>query len=324
MTADPAARSTAILALVGAAVCWGLSFPLMKGLSAAQAEMIPGLSSWFISSWCLALRFLAAALMVAAWCAWRGTLRGWTRAEVSQAVGLGIFTGAGMLLQMDGLSYTAASTSAFITQGYCVFLPLFLALRDRRRPAWPVTAGCLLVLLGVGVLAEVDVRDISLGRGELETLGASLVFTAQILWVERPAYVDNHMGRVSGLSFLVTGLLYLPVVAMTAPSAAALVDVYAGWPALVCLVVLTLVSTLAGMVLMFTYQRGIGAVPAAIIYSSEPLFASGFSFVLPGVLSLWFGIAYANEQLTSNLLIGGALVLAANLIVQIRRRPPAG
>lgn len=323
MSAAPS-RSTAILALLGACVCWGLSFPLARAINLDQAEQFPTAGSLFISAWCLALRFLVAGLLVACWCAWRGELRGWTRPELVQAIGLGVFTAAGMLLQMDGGAYIDASASAFITQGYCVFLPLFFALRDRRLPSWPVALGCTLVLIGVGVLAGVDLRAFSLGRGELETLAAALCFTAQILWVERPAFAGNHMGRVSMLAFLITGLLYLPIVAATMPSAHALIDAYASWPAFAILAVLTVVCTLGGMVLMFTYQRGIDAVAAAVIYCTEPLFASAFAFVLPGVLAAGLGIAYANEHLTVNLLIGGALVIAANLIVQLKRPPRPG
>ena len=116
------ARPAAILALIVASACWGLSFPIMHALSVAQSNLLPGVSSWFISSWCLTLRFLIAALLVGTWYLWRGQLRGWTRLEIAQAVGLGIFTACGMLLQMDGLSYTSASSSAFITQSYCFFL----------------------------------------------------------------------------------------------------------------------------------------------------------------------------------------------------------
>lgn len=318
MSAAPT-RSVAILALVGACICWGLSFPLARAINLANEANVPGSTSLFSSSWCLTLRFLAAGLLTFCWVAWRRELRGWTRPELVQGVGLGVFTAAGMLLQMDGGAYIPASTSAFITQGYCVFIPVFLALRDRRLPGWPVMLGCTLVLIGVGVLAGVDLRAFHLGRGELETVGCALCFTAQILWVERPGFAGNHMGRVSMLAFLLTGLLYLPVVAATMPSAGALIDAYASPTALVTLALLTVVCTLGGMVLMFSCQRGVDATAAAVIYCSEPLFASGFAFFVPALLAPGLGIVYANEHLTPNLLIGGALVIVANLVVQLKR-----
>jgi drug/metabolite transporter (DMT)-like permease len=312
------ARPVAILALIGASACWGLSFPIMHALSVAQSNLLPGVSSWFITSWCLTLRFLIAALLVGTWYLWRGQLRGWTRLEIAQAVGLGIFTACGMLLQMDGLSYTSASSSAFITQSYCFFLPVFVALRDRRLPCWPLALGCVLVVIGIGILSGVDVRNMVLGRGEWETLAAAVFFSAQILWTERPHYASNHVGRVSALAFTITGALLIPIVASTAPSASALIEVYSSGPLLSCLAMLTLMCTLTGMVLMFTFQRHVGALGAAVIYCTEPLFASGLAFVLPVLLSGLLGISYANEHMTTSLLIGGLLVIAANLIVQIK------
>jgi len=313
-------RTTAVLALVGAAVCWGLSFPLMKGLSQMQRGAFPEAGSWFVSSWGLALRFLIAAAVVAWWC--RFLLKDITRAEVSQALGLGIFTAGGMLLQMDGLSYTSASVSAFLTQGYCVFLPFVVALMVRRFPSAQVLLAAVLVMAGVAVLAQLDWSDLKLGRGELETLGAAVVFTAQILWIERPGYARNHMGRVSALAFAITGLALLPLAFATMPSWQHLGLIYGSAPALGCLVALTLVSTLGGMLLMFNFQRGVGAVAAGIVYSTEPVFACMFAFVMPGVISAWAGIAYPNESLSASLLVGGGLVLAANLVVQLKPPTP--
>lgn len=314
---NSSSRSFALLALLVACAFWALGFPLERALSLAQAEQIPGAGSWFISSWCLALRFLLAALLLAGWCAWTGQLRSWTGKEFSQAAGLGVFTAGGMLLQMDGLSYTSASTSAFVSQIYCVFLPLFFAIRGHGFPRWPVMVGGILVLLGIATLADVDPQHVTLGRGELETLAAALLFTGQILWAERITYLHNHMARVSCLAFAITGLLYLPLVAVTAPSAHALIDAYSSWQSLFCLLLLTLFCTIGGMVLMFTYQRRVGATAASVIYCTEPLFASGFAFVLPGILSAMLNLDYANESMTINLMIGGVLVVASNLIVHL-------
>ena len=317
-------RTVSVLALLGAAVCWGLSFPLMKGLQQMQREAYPEASTWFLSSWGLAVRFLIAAAIVAWWCRW--LLKDITRSEVSQAVGLGVFTAGGMLLQMDGLNYTNASTSAFLTQGYCIFLPLVVAVMTRTFPRLHVLLAAVMVMAGVAILAQLDWRDLKLGRGELETLLASMVFTVQILWIERPGYARNHMGRVSALAFFVTGVALLPLTFSTMPSWQHLGLVYDSAPAIGCLVALTLVSTLAGMLLMFTFQRGVGAVAAGIVYSTEPVFACVFAFVMPGVISAWAGIAYPNEALSQSLLVGGGLVLAANLVVQLKppERPVTG
>ncbi len=322
-TSVPSRRGLATLMLLGSCASWGLSFPLMRAYNLAIAGRIPDASSWFAASWSLAVRFAGAALLLLAWLALRGQLRRLTAPERGQGLALGLFTALGMLLQCDGLSYTQASTSAFLTQCYCIFVPAWLALRSRRLPDLRVMVAALMMMTGIAILAGLDWRTLHLGRGEWETIGASAVFTAQILCVDRPAYAGNHPLHVSYLAFAVSAALFLPVALVTAPAPAALWQALADPAMGACLLALTLISTLLGMVLMFTWQRHLEATAAALIYGCEPLFASAFAFVLPGLLATALGIAYANERFTTSLVIGGALIIGANVLVQLRPKARA-
>src|SRR5581483_1662722 len=106
-------------------VFWGVSFPVMRAIWLLQVNLLPDLNSWFTTSATVAIRFGGAALILLAF-SWR-TLGRITRLEVWQGIGLGFFSGGGILLQMDGLTRTSASTSAFLTQTYCVMLPMVVA-----------------------------------------------------------------------------------------------------------------------------------------------------------------------------------------------------
>ena len=306
----------ALLPLFIASICWAVSFPVMKAIIAYQTQVVPQASSWFISSWCLSLRFLLAAAILALVLVARRGWRGFTAREGEQALWLGLATGLGMLMQMDGVAYTEASTSAFITQGYAVFIPLWLALRWWRAPHVLIYVTLLLVMGGSGILAQLDPADLRLGRGEGETLLAALVFTAQILLVEHPRFVGNNPFRMSACAFAVTGLLMLPVALVTAPSMAALGLVYAAVAPLACLAALTLVCTLGGMLLMFAFQARVSATVAGITYCSEPVFTSLFVLFLPGLLSGWLGVDYKNEMVTARLLLGGSMITAAVVLIQ--------
>jgi len=55
-------------------------------------------------------------------------------ARMGAGTGLALFGTGGILFQMGGLAYTAASTSAS-TQGYTVSIPLWVMLTTRRRPS---------------------------------------------------------------------------------------------------------------------------------------------------------------------------------------------
>ncbi len=307
-------RAHAIVALVVACACWGISFPLARALTQAQLAAVPGLSSWCVSAWLLCLRMLLAAVLVTWWC-WRELGRP-TRREWGQALGLGWFTAGGALLQLDGLIYTQASTSAFLTQCYAIWVPLVIAVMERRWPGWRTVAAVVVVMLGVGVLAGIDLRAFALDRGVTETLLCSLVFTGQLLWLERSRYDANRIALVVVLSFVIAATSFVPVVMVTAPSPMVLLKLYADPRSLIFLAVLAALPTAMGFLLMFRYQRAVGATAAALIYCMEPLFATAFALILPSILPAMLAIDDGGERLTTALIVGGVLILAANLVAQ--------
>src|SRR5216117_1520497 len=107
-------RLRAAQMLVVANAFWGLSFPVMKAMQLVHQPLLPAGSSWFVASSTIFVRFLLASLIMLLLSA--RTLHQLTRLEIGQGLGLGLFATAGLILQMDGLAYTSASTSAFLTQ----------------------------------------------------------------------------------------------------------------------------------------------------------------------------------------------------------------
>lgn len=316
-------RATAIRILMLTTVFWAVSFPVMKALSLAQQQLLPGADSWFFTSLGVMYRFGAAGLVL--WLFTRRTPGSISRREFEQGLFLAAFGVGGILFQMDGLAYTEASTSAFLTQGYCVFIPLWVALVARRRPPLKVFASVALVLGGGAVLAGVNLHSLRLGRGELETLVASLLFAGQILSLEHPRYAGNRPAMFSTVMFLAMALFCVPLVLATMPDAAACVKAYASPAACGFMAVLVVICTLGGYLLMNRWQRFVTATEAGLIYSVEPVVASALSLFLPAWFSAWAGVAYANERCTARLFLGGGLITAANVLLQSRwlepRRP---
>lgn len=305
--------------LVLGTVFWSLSFPTMKAVTMAQQAMLPEASSWFTAALCMVYRFVIATAVMLVWC-WP-TLRRLSRLEVWEGVGLGAFASVGLILQMDGLAYTEASTSAFLTQCYCLIIPLWLGLLERRWPSPTVLVCCGLVVAGVGVLSELDWRTFHLGRGEWETLLASVVFTGQILWLQRPRFAGTNVNHFTLVMFAVIALLCLPVAWLTAPNPGSMLRAY-GTPALgFFLGILVLFSTLGGYLLMNAWQPKVSATQAGLIYCTEPLFASLAALVLPAWWSSLARIDYPNEVLGASLLVGGGLITLANVLMQLH--PPA-
>src|SRR4051812_11106541 len=200
-------HAKAVRLLATATLFWGLSFPIMKSIGALHAQLLPDASSWFTTSLVVFARFAISAVIIGLVTA--RTLSKLTPLEFYQGLGLGFFGGIGLVFQMDGLNYTSASTSAFLTQSYCFIIPIIVACRDRHLPSSRVVLCTIIMLVGIAILTGLKPHDLKLGRGEIETLLGSLVFTGQILWLERPIFAKNNVNHFSFVMFVVTALIAL-------------------------------------------------------------------------------------------------------------------
>jgi drug/metabolite transporter (DMT)-like permease len=328
MPPTPSAEHTrALLMLLVANFFWGLSFPLIKAIVLLNESLVPGTGgTWFSSVYTVAPRFLLALLLMLA--IRPRDCRGMTAGEWKQGVILGLFAAAGMLLQNDGLQYTAASTSAFLTQFYAILIPIWVAWRLRRNPGARIWVCCGLVLAGVAVLGRFDPFGLFqaggvglwLGRGEIETLLGSVFFMGQILTLERRDFAANRPGQITFVMFATQALVFWVLAAGLAPNAQALVVPWTSGPWLAFTVALAVLCTYGSYSLMNRWQPKITATEAGLIYCIEPIFGSVMALFLPALFSVWAGIAYANETASWTLLVGGGLITAANVILQLR--PP--
>ncbi len=320
-TAPISQRTQALVMLLLANVFWGLSFPLIKAIQLTHAAVLPGSGTWFITAYTLAPRFFLATVVMVLW--QRRAIAGLTAKETKQGVAIGLFAAAGMLFQIDGMQFTSASTSAFLTQLYAIMIPVYLALRTRKSPPWTVWISSGLVLGGVAILGQFNWQTLAFGRGEIETLIGSCFFMGQILWLDRSEFAGNNVARVTLVMFVVEGLAFAVLVGATVPAASALIVPWQSPAWLGFTLALTLFCTLGAFLLMNTWQPKITATEAGLIYCVEPIFASLTALFLPALFSVWAAIDYANERATANLLLGGGLITAANVLIQLRTPPKA-
>ena len=311
-------RSRALLWLLVANFFWGLSFPVIKAILLLHEKLLPQAGTWFSTVYTIAPRFLiAVAIMLALRPrdAWRAT-----PAEWKQGVIIGLFSAAGMLFQNDGLQFTEASTSAFLTQFYAILIPIYVAVRGRRNPGWIVWTCCALVLAGVAVLGRFDWAELRFGRGEWETLLSSLFFMGQILTLERKDFAGNRPEKITFVMFATEAAVFWSLAGCTTPDAGALLVPWTSPAWLGFTVVLTVLCTMGSFSLMNAWQPKITATEAGLIYCIEPIFGSAMALVLPAIFSVWAGINYANETATWALLVGGGLITLANVLLQLK--PP--
>jgi drug/metabolite transporter (DMT)-like permease len=309
----------AIRLLATATLFWGLSFPIMKAIGQLQQQLIPQASTWFNTSTIVFARFAISAVIIGLFTA--RTLPKLTRLEIWQGFGLGFFGGIGLLFQMDGLNYTSASTSAFLTQAYCFIIPIIVAFRDKHLPTLRVILCTIVMVVGIAILTGLDPRDLKLGRGEIETLIGSLIFTGQILWLERPIFSTNDVNHFSFVMFIVTAAMALPTALYTMRDPADLIHGFASMPLAVLIAALVILCTMTAYMMMNYWQRHVTATEAGLIYGIEPVFASLFALFLPAWISSLAAINYPNERITWHLAVGGSIIVLANILLQLKPPP---
>ena len=284
---DPRARAAAwaTLGLVSVTTVWGSTFFLIKDL----VGRMPAADF-------LAVRFLIAAVSMVA--LFHRALSRLSRREWLQGVGLGAVYGIAQMLQTSGLEHTSASISGFATGMYVVFTPLLGTVLLRQRLP-PVT--WFAVLLAVGGLALLALHGFSLGYGVILTLVSALLYALHIVGLgtwSRP----GHAFALSTVQMLVIAAVCLLA---TVPRGPTLPPDGKAWGAVVYMAL----AAGAGAMLMQTWaQAHLSATRAAIVMTTEPVFAAGFA------------VAFGGEALTWRMVGGGALVLAAMYLVELAPR----
>ena len=285
-----ASRRTSLLAtaaLLTTTAAWGSTFFLIKDL----LDRVPTLDF-------LAVRFLIAGLVMAAVAP--GALRRLSPASRRHAVVLGLLYGVAQILQTAGLAHTAASVSGFITGMYVVATPLFAALILRTRVTGVTWAAVALATAGLGVLT---LDGFSVGYGEALTLVASLIYALHIVGLGAWSTPSEALG-MSVLQLLVIAAVCLLA---TAPDGVVLPATGRDW---LSVVYMALVAGALALLAQTWAQAHLAPTRTAIIMSTEPVFAAFFAVLLGG------------EGLTSRMVAGGLMVLAAMLAVELAPRRP--
>ncbi len=313
-----ARHRAALVALGAATVSSNVGFVLFKASVLAHQQHAVGESSWFVAVHDLAPRFLLGVILLAL--LFGARVLQLTRTEWRQAAFMAVTSFVGCMLQLDGLQYTSAATTSFLTQFYVVLIPLWWAVLHRERPDWRVPVACVLVLAGVAIIARVDWRTFTIGRGEAEVLLGAVCFSFLLVSLNWPAFAANRAERTSAGMFLLEGLGFALVSVLTVRTPAHLVEPFTapGWVAL--MVASTVFGTIGPFVMLNQWQRFITATEAGVLYSFGPVIATLSEVFLPALISGWVGITYANQPLTVTLVIGGALIIAANGLLQLKAK----
>jgi drug/metabolite transporter (DMT)-like permease len=285
---QPGRALRADAALAGVVLVWGTTFVIVqRALQDASTLLF------------LAMRFTLAAVALAL--VFRGIR--WSRAALEAGAWCGAALFAGFLLQTAGLRYTTPSKSAFITGLSVVFVPLLAAVFERRLPTRVEVAGVASATFGLALMT-LDLRTLSMGYGDLLTLGCAAAYAVHILLVShftpRVGYRPVAVGQVATAATLALAGFWWAEPPM------------ARWtPALLGAVALTgLLATAVAFSVMAWAQQHTSVVHTALIFSLEPVFAAAFSYPLSG------------EVLPPRGMAGAAMILGGVLLVELKPAEP--
>ncbi len=294
------AERRAALWLLVMCVLWGSSFFSMSlGLEGISGILgAPAAPSAFIF-----LRFVAALVMFLV--AFPGALKSLDRRVLLDGFLLSLPFYAGFILQVTGLGATTPTVSAFLTNLTVVLTPAvgWLFFRERLRGAH--VAGAAVALGGVYVMT--DPAGGGFGRGEILTVACALAFALHIQLVNvltRRSSPDGVTLVMFACAVVYSGAALMAMGVGPGDLARAMCARHAAWTVLYTAGACSVVA----ITIMNRHQREVAPTRAAVIYTMEPVFAAVFAAALAG------------EPMTARKLIGGAIIVAGNLVCELAAR----
>lgn len=268
----------AIGALLLATSAWGGTFVVVK--SAISQMPLMDLMAW---RWIIAVGILVVI---------RPRCLRVSRDTYKHGAIVGVTTFLGYLFQTIGLQTTSASVSGFITGMFVVFTPLLMWAFYRERITASIWIAVVLATVG---LAALSLRGWTFGVGESWTLLGAFFWAGQIIFLARWSTRENAYSMAT-IQLGTAGILFI-IGAM--PGGITVPPNQGVW---VGILILSVFASAIAFSVQTWGQSHLDATRAAVIFSTEPIFAS--------IFGIWLG----GDQVTIRFLIGAALIFSAMLI----------
>ena len=266
--------------LLGVAAIWGGAFVVMKDT----------LHRLDVNSF-LAWRFIIATSILIA--IRPRALKHINLRFLAKGVLVGSFLGAGYILQSFGLTMTTVAKTGFITGLYVVFTPLLAALVLRKvvnRWQW------ISVALATCGLALLSYNGVHISIGDFLVFLSALTFGAHIVALgEWSSTMD-----VYALTIVQLGTCAVITTLASFKSGFHMPPDHGVWWAIIYTAVF---ATAIAFIFQTWAQSFMPATTVAVVLTMEVVFAAWFS--------VWFG----HETMTTKVLIGGLIVVAAMYLI---------
>ena len=287
---------TGHLALLLTAALFGIAFIFQRHSATAVSALT--FMSWRLPLSALMLLAVLALRRRPVWGHW-----------LRDGILCGILMFIGLYSQQWGLAHTTAGKSGFITSLYIILVPL-LALLGGERPGKRTAFATLLAFAGLACFAAIhsDSAALNWNAGDSANLGGAFAWALYVNYygvaVRRSDLLALTAAQMAAAA-LITLLITLTSEGTTALTDPALLN-YSKWDILYT----AIASSGIAFFLQGWGQRQVAATPAAIILSTESIFA---------FLSGWLILS---EPATPLMLTGCALLFAAMTVAQLEPPKP--
>ena len=275
----------ALLLLITAV--WGTTFPLLKSAAAT-------LSGVEIS----AIRFAVAGVCMAPFM-WKVPRRTWIDGAVLGALAL-----VSYVSQAYGMQFISSNRSAFLTSLAVLLVPL-LGLFWGGRLSTVVIGAALMACAGIGLMSWEGGAHL---LGDSATLLCAVAYALYVIVLsQRSRGHDSRQLTATQIAFMaVFSALWIGLAGIGNDSLGTLGVRLV--PHAVPLLYLGVVATAGMLLLQAIAQRHVSADKAAVVYAMEPVFAALFGW-------LWLG-----EVLSARAALGGAMVVVAVILSELKPR----
>ncbi len=276
-------------AILFATMMWGTTFALIK-------DAVASITPFDFLFW----RFSIATLLL--FILFFKYLEFENKFLILKGILLGLCLGGTVIFQTIGLCYTTASTASFITGLSVIFVALFVYFAARKCPTLNIFLALIFAIIGFGLITWS--KGMVLNQGDLWVLLCAFCFAIYIVLAGK----FSQENKTISLTFI-----QLATITILTGLFCILMDGKIIFPAKsnvwLAIVFCSLFASVIAFTLQLRYQRYISPIKTAIIFATEPVFATIVA------------ILYLNEHLTLGFTFGAFFIFLGIFLSESRLLP---
>ncbi|MCC2679512.1 MAG: transrane protein [Pseudobdellovibrio sp.] len=233
----------------------------------------------------------------------------WSDLRLSAKAGMCL--GVSLLFQIYGLNFTTATNSGFITSLYVILIPIIGTLFFKHKIYPRHILLSLTAFAGMGLL--LDLREFTMQKGDVLTLGAALTAALQIIFIGQSAPKAKSAFRFNTFQTFWSLVMVLPfLVFETVAHKVPLAPAAPGMRAVLSVIALAFVVSLFAFYMQVRAQRVLNTTTSSMLC------------LLEGPFAFFFGAIFLGETLSTIQASGAVLILGSCAFSVFLDRPVDG